>query len=287
MSAQPPRQLDAIDGRSDLARPGESTGPRDMSAMLAFEAFAPVYDAFTAHHDYELWLGNLLPKLEAHGLQGRRLLDVGCGTGKSFIPMLKRGWDVTACDISPLMLEKARSKVGRAANLSVADVRDLPLFGQFDLVWCLDDALNYLLSVEEFEDALASMARNLAPTGLITFDLNTLSSYRHFFAEEDILERDGKRLVWQGRTDPNAGPGCASEAILAVEPLEPAAGPAIPPVVHRGRHFPEDQVVSSLATAGLRCLAVFGHGYDAVFQQPLDEDTHKKAVYIACPDARA
>jgi SAM-dependent methyltransferase len=258
-----------------------------MSAKEAFEAFAPVYDDFTAHHDYELWLGNLLPKLEDQGLQGRRLLDVGCGTGKSFIPMLERSWEVTACDISPQMLEKARGKVGDRATLSVADVRDLPVLGQFDLVWCLDDALNYLLSVEEFEDALASMARNLAPTGLMTFDLNTLSSYRHFFAEEDVLERDGKRLVWQGKTDPDAGPGCSSEAWLAVEALEASAGPPIPPVVHRGRHFPEDQVVSSLAAAGLRCLAVFGHGYDAIFQQPLDEDTHKKAVYIACLEARA
>lgn len=285
MSAQPPR-LPTTDPRSDAAQPAVSSGRRDMSAKLAFEAFAPVYDDFTAHHDYELWLGNLLPKLEEQGLQGRRLLDVGCGTGKSFMPMLDRGWDVTACDIAHQMLEKARSKVGSAVKFSVADVRDLPVLGQFDLVWCLDDALNYLLSIEEFEQALACMARNLAPTGLLTFDLNTLSSYRHFFAEEDVIERDGKRLIWRGKTDPNAGPGCTSEATLEVEPLEPAAGPPIPPVVHRGRHFPEDQVVASLASSGLRCLAVFGHGYDAVFQQPLDEDTHKKAVYIACLGTR-
>lgn len=281
MTAQPSRQP-ATGGGSADAQPEMSTGHKDRSAKLAFEAFAPVYDEFTAHHDYELWLGNLLPKLEEQGLRGRRLLDVGCGTGKSFMPMLQRGWDVTACDIAPQMLEKAHSKVGSAAKLSVADVRDLPVFGQFDLVWCLDDALNYLLSVEEFEQALACMARNLGPTGLLTFDLNTLSSYRHFFAEEDVIERGGKRLIWRGKTDPDAGPGCTSEATLEVEPLEPSAGPPIPPVVHRGRHFPEDQVVASLARSGLQCLAVFGHGYDAVFQQPLDEETHKKAVYIAC-----
>src|SRR5882762_1378125 len=95
--------------------------PASQWAEQAYEAIAPVYDDFTAHHDYELWLGNLLPNLEEQGLQGRRLLDVGCGTGKSFIPMLERGWEVTACDISPQMLDKARGKVGRAARLSVAD----------------------------------------------------------------------------------------------------------------------------------------------------------------------
>ncbi len=40
-------------------------------AEIAYEAIAPVYDDFTAHHDYELWLGALLPKAERHGLGGR------------------------------------------------------------------------------------------------------------------------------------------------------------------------------------------------------------------------
>src|SRR3982751_6899693 len=90
--------------------------PRSQGAEQAYEAIAPVYDDFTAHHDYELWLGNFLPKLRNHGLRGRRLLDIGCGTGKSFLPMLERGWQVTACDISPSMLELAEAKAGNAAR---------------------------------------------------------------------------------------------------------------------------------------------------------------------------
>ena len=42
--------------------------PGSQWAEQAYEAVAPVYDDFTAHHDYELWLGNLLPKLRLHGL---------------------------------------------------------------------------------------------------------------------------------------------------------------------------------------------------------------------------
>jgi len=152
-------------------------------AEQAYEAIAPVYDDFTAHHDYELWMGNLLPKAYRHGLRGRRLLDVGCGTGKSFLPMLKRGWEVTACDISPSMLGLARAKAGDAAWLSVADMRKLPEFGEFDLVWALDDAVNYLLSGEELGEALSGMKANLAPDGLLMFDVNSLQAYRTFFAD--------------------------------------------------------------------------------------------------------
>jgi SAM-dependent methyltransferase len=256
---------------------------RPRAAEVAYQAIAPVYDDFTAHHDYEMWLGNLLPELERHGLHGERLLDVACGTGKSFIPMLDRGWKVTACDISPAMAELARAKVGKAAELSVADMRDLPTFGQFDLVWCLDDAINYLLGGEELEQALRSMRRNLGPDGLLMFDVNTLQSYRTFFAEEVVLERDGRRLVWKGRSTPDAEPGSISEASFEVLPPEGEDSPLIPAEMHRQRHFPEAEVLARLEAAGFECLEVFGHGHDAVLKQPLRDEVHSKAVYIGRP----
>lgn len=248
-------------------------------AEQAYEAIAPVYDDFTAHHDYELWLGNLLPKARGHGLSGRRLLDVGCGTGKSFLPMLKRGWEVTACDISSAMLELARAKAGAAAQLSVADMRELPVFGEFDLVWALDDAVNYLLSAEELTSALRGMRANLAPKGLLMFDVNTLQSYRTFFAEVQEVERAGRRLVWRGQGSADTPPGSVSEARFEVESRNGRAD--VETHVHRQRHFPEAEVRELLAAAGLECLDVYGHGFDAVPQQPVEELVHSKAVFIA------
>jgi SAM-dependent methyltransferase len=262
----------------DPRTPGKG---RQRGAEIAYEAIATVYDDFTAHHDYELWLGNLLPELERLGLHGRRLLDVGCGTGKSFIPMLQRGWEVSASDISPAMVEVARRKVGKAAELAVADMRDLPHFGAFDLVWCLDDAVNYLLSGEELEQALRGMRRNLGPGGLLTFDVNTLDTYRTFFAEEVVIERDGRRLVWKGRSGPGAEAGGIAEASFAVLPAGGGDKALIPPAIHRQRHFPEAEVLAGLERAGLECLEVFGHGDDAILRQPLRDDVHGKAVYIA------
>jgi SAM-dependent methyltransferase len=253
--------------------------PRD--AEIAYEAIAPFYDDFTAHHDYELWLGNLLPELQRLGLKGDRLLDVACGTGKSFIPMLERGWEVTASDISAAMVELARAKVGDRADLSVADMRELPDFGEFDLVWCLDDAINYLLSGEELEQALRGMRRNLGPGGLLMFDVNSLLAYRTFFAEEVVVERDGRRLVWKGRSRADVPSGSISEASFEVLPPEGEDGPRIPPEMHRQRHFPEAEVLEKLEAAGFECLEVFGHGEDAVLKQPFQDEVHHKAVYLA------
>ncbi|HEX8959515.1 MAG TPA: class I SAM-dependent methyltransferase [Solirubrobacterales bacterium] len=251
-------------------------------AERAYEAIAPVYDDFTAHHDHEAWLGNLLPELRRHGLRGRRLLDVGCGTGRSFLPMLARGWEVTACDISASMLELARGKSGEAARLFVADMRELPRCGEFDLVWALDDAVNYLLSAEELGGALSGMRRNLAPGGLLMFDVNTLRAYRTFFAETEVVAAKAGRLVWRGQASADAPPGSICEARFEVEADGGAVGgtPEVEAHVHRQRHFPEAEVLAVMEGAGLECLDVFGHGLDAVLKQPLEELVHTKAVYI-------
>lgn len=254
---------------------------RDSAAAKdAYEAFAPVYDDFTANHNFELWLDNLWPAVERHSPPGRSLLDVGCGTGKSFLAMLERGWSVTACDISPRMLAIAREKAHGRASLLEADMRNLPRIGKFDLVWCLDDALNYMVERDELTRSLAGMRSNLAPRGLLVFDVNTIKVFRTFFAEEVVVERNGKRLVWSGISKRNAPPGGFGEARFHVEADAGSPKIDVPVHIHRERHFDESTVLGAMARAGLDCLDVYGHDDDAVPEQPLEEERHTKAVYL-------
>ena len=96
-------------------------------ALEAYEALAPFYDLFTDGYSYDTLLAELERLALDHGLAGRRLLDVGCGTGKSFLPMLARGYEVAGCDLSPAMVELAREKLPPGlVDLFVADMRDLP-----------------------------------------------------------------------------------------------------------------------------------------------------------------
>jgi len=263
----------------DVTTAGEE---RPRWAEIAYEAIAPVYDDFTHENDYETWFGLLLPALEKHGLRHGRLLDVGCGSGKSLAPMLRRGWQIHGCDISPAMLELAREKAGDAdVRLDVADMRELPDFGEFDLVWALNDPVNYMLDAEELRAALVGMRRNLAAHGLLLFDANTIGTYRSFFAEEIVVEREGKRMIWRGLASEDAPPGSICEASFEAEPLEEGSGTPVALELHRERHFPEAEILATLTEAGLECLDVFGLGADEGLHQPLDEATHYKAIYIA------
>ncbi|GLX99864.1 MULTISPECIES: FAD-dependent oxidoreductase [Actinoplanes] len=67
-----------------------------------------------------IWSGNPNPQLvaEAEGLAPGRVLDVGCGEGADAVWLARRGWRVTAVDISAVALERA---AGHAAEAGVAD----------------------------------------------------------------------------------------------------------------------------------------------------------------------
>jgi SAM-dependent methyltransferase len=258
-----------------------TTGTDTQHARETYDAFAPHYDLFTAHHDYEAWTATLEQLAQRHGLRGRRLLDVACGTGKSFLPMLARGYEVTACDISPAMVARAAHKASGRAQVGVCDMRELPTLGRFDLVWCLDDAVNYLLDGAELVRWLRGLRRNLAPGGLILFDANALSVYRTVFASISVVIGEDVVLVWDGDAGSELATG--EVATARVEALEREQDGTWRRSVceHRQRHHPRESVELALYDAGLDLVGVRGMCLDGSLTDSFDELENSKAVYLA------
>jgi SAM-dependent methyltransferase len=250
-------------------------------AVAAYDALAPFYDRYTGGYDHARWLGNLEAVATEHGLSGGRLLDVGCGTGKSFLPMLRRGYEVVGVDISPAMVDEARRAADGAADVLVADVRDLPVLGSFDLVTALDDALNYLLTDEELGAALHGIARNLRPGGMLVFDLNTLATYRGFFAQDAAFDVDGAFMCWRGEGDPDSEPGCMSTSTVEVFATDDGECWRRVRSHHVQRHHPPDLVARLLRAAGLELVDRRGQVTGAALDPVGDEERHAKLVYFA------
>ncbi len=245
------------------------------AALLAYEQFAPVYDRFTASYDHLGWVTRLERVARSHGVHGDRALDVACGTGKSFAPLVELGYDVWACDLSPAMVERARDTgLLDEERIEVADMRDLPELGSFDLVTCLDDAVNYLLEPEDLEAAFTSVERLLAPGGIYVFDTNSLSTYRAAFAARASFERPEAGASWRGETTAPIRPGS-----LCRGSIEIAGAPSVGH--HVQRHHPRAAITTALSTAGLSCRAVLGQTTGGVLHESADEDVHTKVVYVA------
>lgn len=248
-----------------------------VQARETYDAFASSYDEFNHRYKYERWTGKLLERAEAGGLAGDRLLDVGCGTGLSFVSMLDRGFEVTGCDISPAMLARAKERAEGRATLLEADMRELPVLGEFDMVWAVNDAINYLLEASDLRNALTGMRRNLASGGIVLFDVNTLAVYRSFFTGDVQVDHDGRRFSWAGRASIEAPPGSIFEAGFDGE------GAGVTAHVHRQRHFPEAEVRDAIGAVGLRLVEVAGE-LDGELSPGVDEELHTKAVYV-CADS--
>jgi SAM-dependent methyltransferase len=251
-------------------------------AFVAYESLAPFYDDFTRDYVYDSWLAALLAVAREHGLAGRRVLDVACGTGKSFVPLVERGFDVWACDLSPGMVERARRRTPAGADrVFVADMRALPEVEPVDLVTCLDDSLNYLLDDSDLNAALDGMARALRPGGLAVFDVNSLATYRTSFAEEFAVDRGPTFFCWRGEGSPDAEPG--SEAAATVEVFAEAHSGCWKRTTsrHVQRHHPRAAIEAGCALAGLDLVAACGQMPGGRLEPAADEGQHAKVVYVA------
>jgi SAM-dependent methyltransferase len=243
-------------------------------ALAAYEAFAAVYNDFNHANDYEKWLGqSLLPELRKHGLrEGGRVLDVGCGTGRAFGPLLQRGWRIHGCDLSPAMLRLAAEAGGSDVALQVADMRALPRIGSFDLVLSLNDSLNYLLGDDDLVLALTGMRQNLAENGLIAFDVNSSSAYVSGYFGIREVEHQGSRWIWSGR-------GEVAPSIFEAE----ITGDRIESVRQLERFRSGDEVLTAMRAAGIKALAALGMSEaegEIVLSATPDEQRDYKLVFV-------
>jgi SAM-dependent methyltransferase len=258
----------------------QTAPPGTQNALGAYEALAPFYDQLTAGYAHADWLRSIDGALRELGLTGRRALDIACGTGKSSLPLVELGYEVTACDVSPTMVAVARERLPvPGERVFVADMRRLPALPRFDVVTCLDDAVNYLLTEADVGDAFAAIGRALRPGGLVAFDLNSLRTYGSAFVSRSEIDGADARFVWNGEPRASIGPGRLYRATVEIHPKGNGHAPI--ESVHTQRHYTRETVERLLISAGLRLLTVFGQAPGGLLQDGPDETRHTKLLYVA------
>lgn len=102
--------------------------------------------------------------------EGGSVLDAGCGTGLFSIALAERGFNVTAVDIAPRMIEAAERAAERAGvagriTFRVGDVERVE--GRFDAVACFDVLVHY--PRESFVNLATTLARQCDGPLLLTY----------------------------------------------------------------------------------------------------------------------
>lgn len=177
-------------------------------------------------------------------LEGRRVLDLGCGIGDQAEMLAARGARVIGIDLNAELIEVATGRGIPGAEFRVADLARLPdLGGAADGIWS-SFAPAYFV---DLAPVLEGWSRQLAPGGWIA-----LTEVDDFLAHEPLDERSRELLAGfveearsSGRYDCRSGRGLATALERAgftgirewtVHDFELAFdGPALPEVVDAWR----------------------------------------------------
>lgn len=149
-----------------------------------YDRVAPFYDlmeAFAERTSFARWR-----KLQWSKVEGKRILEIGVGTGKNF-PYYPENADVTAIDFSQKMLERARRKAGsRQVKVRLLQM-DAQTLGLPDNSFDSAAATFVFCSVPDPVLGLREIKRVLKPGGKVVLLEHVLSDNRFVARLMNIL----------------------------------------------------------------------------------------------------
>ncbi len=165
-------------------------------ALEAYETLAERYAALVetkphnAYYERPATLSLLPP------VQGKRVLDAGCGPGVYAAWLLDHGAEVVALDLSPKMASLAHKRVGQRALILRGDLeRPLPFEeASFDLVLSAL-ALDY---VEDWAGTFGEFWRILRRPGHLVFSVGHPLADFLFYRSENYFQTEQVACEWRG-----------------------------------------------------------------------------------------
>lgn len=161
---------------------------------MIYQTLADYYDALVQDDEAtQAWVDWILSFVQ----QGD-FLELACGSGE-ITTELGKSFSMTAMDLSSEMVERAKEKEGaKAIQWKTGDMRHLDEYGQYDVIGCFCDSINYILEKDEIESMFEQCAQHLNSDGWFLFDTHSLDRLEEFKEsyEETGTFKDGMDVQW-------------------------------------------------------------------------------------------
>ncbi len=135
------------------------------------ESFADAYDIVYGDKDYSAE-SEAVHRLIARHCPGpsKKLIDIGCGTGRHAAKLSERGFDVVCVDRSAAMLARAKQAIPERHDRNVAfveaDMRELALGREHDVAVSLFNVLGFMLGNDDLLAAFRSIRAQVRRDGI-------------------------------------------------------------------------------------------------------------------------
>lgn len=223
---------------------------------MSYENFSYYYDSLMDQRFYDDYLDFICTHADFNNV-----FELGCGTGEMAIRLAELGKEVIATDISDDMLEVARNKaMYHNVNIRFAkvDMCDFEIDGDFDLILCLCDSLNYILKAEDVFKVFENAFRGLKNKGSFIFDVNSLYKMNTVLDGYEE-ESDDLDYYFHWQTD-RIGPGLIRHTVEINDKVENEYTFE----EHLQQTFAVDVYIKLLKNAGFNDIKIYSdfHDYD-------------------------
>lgn len=157
-----------------------------------YQAYADIYDELKGDRSptIDLVMGLIRKRRpDAHSI-----LDLACGTGSITQGFADHFSDVVGLDSSRQMLQFAKRKVP-AAHFIQGNMANFQLDKHFDVITCLHNSVNHLVTFQEWEALLHNAANHLNEGGVFIFDVNPIDKMDDMAARSPTVRQTGNDYV--------------------------------------------------------------------------------------------
>ena len=168
--------------------------------MAQYQDFAYVYDRLMQQDvDYDKWCDYIENLFTHHGVSPDTLCELACGTGNITYRMEKRGYTITASDISRDMLSIASQKLNET-ELICTDMAKFKAQDKYDAFLCMIDGLNYQIAPESVINTFKTVKNSLTDEGIFIFDISSQYKLRNILGNETYIHSEYDIFYsWQNR----------------------------------------------------------------------------------------
>ncbi len=227
-----------------------------------YDVLAPIYDRINAELDYAAWADFIEAQFSRYAKNKPELvLDLAAGTGSMTVELARRGYDMTAIDLSADMLAAAADRIAEEGLTGVLllkqDMTSFELYGTVDAVVCCLDSVNHLTRKGDLEKCFSLVHNYLNPDGLFLFDVNTPCKFENIYGMNDYIidsEEGDSVCCWRNSYNEETGI-CDFELTVFTENADGMYSRT--DTVQKERCYSAEALRHALKEAGFEVLGMF------------------------------